>query len=76
MTEEGLTIFAHLSSGDTDRVAVRLAREGLWDGDGMAYDCDSTLLWTTTPEAKEVVMSVLEKLGLLPEGETTLRPTT
>jgi len=42
----------------------------------MVYDWDASLLMTTTDRAKEVVMDLLGELGLLPEGETVLRPAT
>lgn len=71
MPEEGLTIFAHLGPRETDMVAVRLVHAGLWDYSGMIYDCDSSLLMSTTDRAKAVVLEVLVEMGLLPEGETT-----
>ena len=76
MCEEGLqreelTVFAHLGSRETDKIAVYLCREGLWDQSSMVYDCDSTLLMTKTAQAKEIVIDVLAKFNLLPEGATT-----
>lgn len=74
MAGEGLVVYAHLGPRGTDEVATLLVREGLWDWVGMVYDEDSSLLMTTSDQAKEVVTSVLEKLNLLPEGETVLQP--
>lgn len=68
---EGLTIFAHLDSRETEGVAAHLGRRGLWDHSAMVYDCDSSLLMTLTDRAKAVVMEVMAEMDLLPKGETT-----
>lgn len=57
-----LTIFG-LCSRCTDRLVVFLVRQGQWDGIGMIYDADATVLMTTTTEAAETVHAALEELG-------------
>jgi len=70
MSGEGLTIFG-LGPRETDIVVTCLIQTGQWDWGGMIYDCDASLLMTTTDHAKGTVMKVLAEMSLMPESEMT-----